>query len=259
MSHSPLVAPGLGLEQPRRRALLASAIGLAGSGSLLTLTGCGGGSADSASVRFVNATVDYATADFWAQGDKLSSALANGGTPSGWSSIDSGDGQVELHAAGSGSSKLTETHSFTKDGYTTAIAYGALATSMKFKYLDESNAAASSGSTKVRLFHAAASLGALDVYITNTSSLSGLSPDLQVSAYEELSSFISKDSGSYRVRITSSGNQSNVLFDFTTLLNLASKAVITLVIVPRASGSLPNMTALAEQSVSALMSNALVS
>lgn len=55
----------------------------------------------------------------------------------------------------------------------------------KFKYLDESNVAASSGSTKVRLFHAAASLGALDVYITNTSSLSGLSPDLQVSAYEE--------------------------------------------------------------------------
>lgn len=106
---------------------------------------------------------------------------------------------------------------------------------------------------------AAAVVPALDVYITNTSSLSGLSPDLQVSAYEELSSFISKDSGSYRVRITSSGNQSNVLFDFTDKLNLSSKAVLTLVIVPRASGSLPNMTALAEQSVSALMSNALVS
>jgi len=257
VSPSPVATTGLGLEQPRRRALLASALGLAGGGSLLMLTGCGGGSGSSANLRFVNATVDYASADFWAGGTKLSAALPNGGAISGWNSVDAADNQIELHASGSSTAKLTETHTFVKDTYTTALAYGTLATSLKFRYLDESDAAASSGTAQVRLFHAASALGALDVYITNTSSLSGLSPTLQIAAYEDLSSFVTLTSDNYRVRITSSGNQSNVLFDYTNQIALNSTAVITLVVVPRTSGSLPNLTALVEQGDAALLSNAL--
>ena len=246
------------LARPNRRTWLASALGLAG-GSVLTLSGCGGASSSSAALRFVNATADYSTADFWALGDKLSSALANGGMPSGWFTVDADDGQVELHAAGSSTAKLSETHSFAEDSYTSAIAYGALSGSVKFKYLDESNAHPSSGSVKVRVFQAASSLSAMDVYISNTSSLSGLSPTFEISAYEALSSFVTLDSGAYRIRITASGDKSTVLYDYTTQVSLSSQAVVTLVVVPRSSGSLPNICALAEQGGSALLANTLVS
>ena len=243
---------------PRRRALLASVAGVWSMGSGLALTGCGGSSSsDTASLRFVNGTSDYATADFWVGDDLVYSALANGGAATGYGSEDSGTLQISLHPAGSSTAKLTASHDFATDSRTTVLAYGSLATSLTFKYFDESNAAASSGAFKVRIFQGSTSLGALDVYITNTSSLSGLSPTLSVSAYGELSSFVSLDSGTYRVRITSSGDQSAVLFDYTAGLTVGSTTVLTLAIVPRSSGSLPNIAALPEGASALVMANEL--
>jgi len=241
----------------RRRALLASIAGVWGMGSGLALTGCGGTSTDAASLRFVNGTSDYATADFWIGSDVVYSGLANGGSITGYGSEDSGTLQVSLHPAGSSTAKLTASHDFATDSVTTVLAYGSLASSLTFKYFDESNAAASSGSFKVRVFQGAPSLGALDVYITNTSSLSGLSPTLSVSAYAALSSFVTMTSGTYRVRITNSGDQSTVLFDYTAGLSVGSTTVVTLAIVPRTSGSLPNIAVLPEGVSGLVMANEL--
>ncbi|HKX39679.1 MAG TPA: DUF4397 domain-containing protein [Burkholderiaceae bacterium] len=238
--------------------MLASIAGVWGLGSGLALSGCGGSSStDTATLRFVNGTVDYATADFWVDSDLVYSGLANGGAATGYGSQDSGTLQVSLHPAGSSTAKLTASHDFATDSRTTVLAYGSLATSLTFKYFDESNAAASSGSFKVRIFQGSPSLGALDVYITNTSSLSGLSPTLSVSAYAELSSFVSLDSGTYRIRITSSGDQSAVLFDYTAGLTVSSTMVLTLAIVPRSSGSLPNIAVLPEGASAVIMANEL--
>ena len=242
---------------PRRRALLASIAGVWGMGSGLALTGCGGSSSDTAALRFVNGTADYATADLWVDGNLVFSGLANGGGSTGYGSEESGALQISLHPAGSSTAKLTATHDFAADSNTTVLAYGSLATSLTFRYFDESNAAASGGTFKVRVFQGSPSLAALDVYITNTSSLSGLSPTLSLSAYSELSSFVSLGSGSYRVRITSSGDQSAVLFDYTAGLTVSSTAVVTLAIVPRSSGSLPNIAALPEGASALVMINEL--
>ena len=63
-------------ESPRRRALLASIAGVCGMGaSGLALTGCGGASSDTAALRFVNGTSDYATADFWVDGSLVLSLI----------------------------------------------------------------------------------------------------------------------------------------------------------------------------------------
>jgi len=239
-----------------RRSLLITLASLSGIGGA-ALAGCGGGQDDQTSVRFVNGTVDYATADFYV-GDKLVYAsLANGGAATGYGSEDSGTLQVALHPAGSSSATLTASHAFAKDGATSVLAYGSLATSLSFRFLDESNAAAASGTFNVRVLQASPSLGALDVYLTNTSSLSGLAPTLSVSAYGELSSFVTLNSGSYRVRITRSGDQSAVLFDYTASLSVGSTTVLTLAIVPRSSGSLPNIAALAEKSTPLVLDNEL--
>lgn len=244
----------------RRRDLMISALGLAGGGSLLGLTGCGGGSdASEAYIRVINATVDYATADFWLAGSKAVAGQSNGGSISGWKTVDAGSTQIELHATGSTLSKLSETRALSKDTYTSALAYGSLASSLKFKYFEESNAAPASGKTTLRLFQGSPTLTALDLYVTNATYLTDLTPTLTVLGYGDLSTFVTLASGTYRLRVTASGDKSNVLFDYTVGANLFSQSVITLVVVPRASGSLPNLSALPEKSTADVLINSLVS
>lgn len=258
MSHSKQPAAAAQPQAPGRRRLLASALGLMGSGSLLTLAGCGGGG-DEASVRFINATVDYTQADFYAGGNKQASKLANGGGISSWYTVDAEDAvKFEMYNGGGSSSVLSATRTVDEDSYTSVLAYGALTSSMQFRFLAESNSSADSGKAKVRLFHAAESLGGLDLYISNASSLSDLSPAATVSGYGQLSDFGTITSGTYRIRITSSNDKSSVLFDYTTQISLPSTSVYTLVVVPRASGSYPNVSALREKGDSAQLSNALV-
>lgn len=241
----------------RRLAGVATTLGLGSAGGLLA--GCGGGVGDDlACLRFCHTGVDDATADFWAAGSRVVAGLANGGTVSSWLEGDSGSTSLAWHAAGSSSARLTETRSLDSDSYTSVIAWGTLASSLKFRYLAETNAAASSGSIKLRGFHAAPSIGAVDVYVTNTSSLDGLDPTFSLASAGTLGDFVTLSSGTWRVRVTASGDSSSVLFDYTAGVGLGSTAVVTLVLSPRASGSLPNVALLAEKSGSALLDNELV-
>lgn len=241
----------------RRRSLIVSAFALAGSAGGLALTGCGGGSTSEAYLRVVNASVDFSTADIWLKGSKSIAGLVNAGNLSNWITLTATAVQVELHASGSSSASLTETRTLTTDTYTSVIAYGSLASSMKFKFLEETNALPTSGNAKVRLFQGASTLSGIDVYVSNATSLSGLTPTLSVSSLSELSDFVTVTANTYRIRATLRNDQSTVLFDYTNGLSLSSQSVVTLVVVPRTSGSLPNITALAEQSNGLLLSNKL--
>lgn len=241
-----------------RRQLMVSALGLMGGSSLLALAGCGGALGSEANVRFINATVDDTQADFYLSGSQEVSKLANGGAITSWRTMDAESTQFALYNGGGSSAQLTETRTLDEDSYTSVLAYGSLANSLKFRFFAETNSSADSGSVKLRLFQAAENLTGLDLYVTNTTSLSGLSPTATVSAYGELSDFATLTSGTYRIRITSKNDQSNVVFDYATQVNLSSTSVHTLVVVPRASGSYPNVSALQEKGDSALLANALV-
>lgn len=250
-----LAPAGPGWNIPRR-SFLASLSGLVGIGGA-SLAGCGGSSDSLAALRFVNGTVDYATADFYVSDTRVYAGLANGGAATGYGSVTSGTLQVSLRPAGSSSAALTASHAFATDSHTSVLAYGSLATSLTFRYFDESNAAASAGTFNVRVFHGAPALAGLDVYITNTSSLSGLAPTLRINAYADLSSFATLNIGTYRVRITRSGDQRAVLFDFTTGLTIGGTTVLTLAVAPRSSGSLPNIAVLPERTAPLILANAL--
>lgn len=240
-----------------RRAFVVSLAGWGGLGSGLALGGCGGAAGDQASLRFVNGTTDYATADFWIGDSLVYSGLGYGGAATGYGSEDSGSLQVSMHAAGSSTAKIAATYTFASDSYTTVVAYGSLAAGMAFRFIDEADSAAASGTFKVRALHGMPALGALDLYITNNSSLSGITPTLSVSAAGELSGFVSIGSGTYRVRVTRSGDQSAVLFDYTAGLAVGGTTVLTLAIVPRSGGSLPNLAALPEATTPAILVNEL--
>jgi hypothetical protein len=97
------------------------------------------------------------------------------------------------------------------------------------------------------------------LYLSNATSLSGIAPTLSAASFDTLTDFIAFGADSYRVRITSAGNQANVLYDLPAKVKLEGKSVITLVIVPRATGSLPNLLALPEKSDAVLLPNSLAS
>ena len=58
-------------------------------------------------------------------------------------------------------------------------------------------------------------------------------------------------------RITKTGDQSSVLFDYTAGLTIGGATVLTLAIAPRSSGSLPNIAALPEKSSPLVLVNEL--
>lgn len=249
-------AAGPGL--PRRRWLQA-AFGLAAGLALPALSGCGGAETeDTGWLRVVNASIDYPTADLWLDGSLSISGLANGGTTSSYQQVTAGDVQVAWHAAGSSTAKLSMTRTVATDSRTTVVCLGTLASGLSFKAIDESNDAPGSSQVKLRVLHAASTLEAVDVYVTNTDDLSGLTPTASVSTLGELSSFVTVTAGDYRVRVTLADDRSTVLYDLTAQVGLTGGTVVTLAVVPRASGSLPDVTALPEQLAAVRLPNELV-
>ncbi|GAA0743580.1 DUF4397 domain-containing protein [Ideonella azotifigens] len=246
---------------PTRRRVLQAAAGIVAGGSLLALQACGGADdGDTASLRLVNATVDFETARLQVDGSTVISSLAYGGTTSDYVSIDSGSRALALFST-SGTTGPSTAYSFNADTYNTVIAYGTLSAGMAFRRIEESNSAPSSGYFNVRLLHAAPLLDGLDLYISNTSSLADLTPTATISAIGNLGDFVAVEAGTYRVRLTPTGDHSTVLFDSgsdtSSRITFSSELIVTLAIVPRSSGSLPDITALPEKLAAGVLSNSL--
>ncbi len=244
-----------------RRRLLQGALGLLSGAGLMGLGGCGGAEdSEVAAVRLVNATVDFATAKLLVGGDTAVASQAYGGTVSDYVDIDSGSQTLNVNST-SGTSGPSSAYSFSTDTYNTVVAYGTLADGMKLTRLEESSSKPSSGSVKIRLLQAHSGLDGVDLYITNTSSLSDLDPTATADAYEDLGDFATIDSGYYRIRLTKTDDRSAVLFDSgsdsSTYIGFTSKQVVTLAIVPRSSGSLPDISALPEKQTGGVLDNAL--
>ena len=255
------------LQHPTRRRWLGASLGLAGGG-LLGLGGCGAASDDSsgsAYLRVMNATQDYSTADFWVGSSKRFSAVANGGTATGYALVGTGDVQLSLHASGSSTAKLSDTRTYDDASYTSMVALGSLAEGMSFKGWSESTTQPSSGQVKLRVLHASAMLSAVDVYLTTCSSssctdisLTSLTPQFTLDSLGTLSDFLTLESLSWRIRITPKSTPSTVLYDLSTGVDFASRSVITLVMVPRTTGSsLPEIMALPEKASAVALANSL--
>ncbi|MFM2329157.1 MAG: hypothetical protein RLZZ494_1260 [Pseudomonadota bacterium] len=246
-----------------RRRWLQGALGLTAGSGLLALGGCGSSSEEDTVgyVRVVNATEDFSTATVLVDGDTVVSSLAYGGAVSDYVSVSSGSHTVTVKST-SGTTGPSSAYSFNEDTSNTLVAYGSLASGMSFVKLEESTSTPGSSSFKVRVLHANWQLDGLDVYLSNESSLSDLSPDLSVDASGDLSSFVTLDKGSYRLRITVKDDHSTVLFDSGSdsagSITFSGDQAVTLAVVPRSSGSLPDVTALPEGNSAVVIDNSLV-
>jgi Domain of unknown function (DUF4397) len=248
-----LLEPQVALVEARR-AFLARGVGLAGA---VALTACGGGDDEVLpQVRFVNGTVDTPSADFLAKGNRLAAGLANGGTVSSWYGIASGATQLEFRVANANGSRISESRSLVQNTSTSVVAYGTFSGGQTFKYFEESNPMPDAGVTQFRVFQGNPAYGALDVYISNAASLSGLNPTVSLSGYNTTSAYLNLAAGTYRVRITAKGDAANLLYDYPQAV-FTSRTTVALAVLARANGSLPSLTALVEKAAGSIWANAL--
>lgn len=208
------------------------------AGSLVVLASCNSGSSNKASVRVVNASMDYASVDLYLD-DKRKLAAVGFETVSDFAKADAGDYTVELRQADAVGALESFSENFsTSDRWS----YVVLGSSGHFQVLaiDETHKEADKGKAFIRLVNAADDAGALDVYLTDeTTALTDVSPNFAGVPGDTLADegLVVLDQGSYRLRVTAAGSTSDLRLDRSGV-TVASKGVYTLVVCGTPGGVL---------------------
>jgi len=215
------------------------------------LAGCGGnGDSDGeGSVRLINATRTHASLDLH-QNSSLALSGTQVDTVSGYASVAVGSPTLQLYDAGGSTAVLTTSTTVTSGQHYALLAYetaGVLSTAV----LTEDFAAPASGTGQIRIFDAAVETGALDVYITDPStdlaSVSTRTAGFTAQTYVQTSGLMAYAPGTYRVRVTPSGNKSQVLLDLPAVA-IADQQILTIALTPTAGGILLDGSLVNQQS-----------
>lgn len=198
----------------------------------------GGGSSDGGdgAVRLINAADGYASLDLYSSDTSLSTGVASDSAGS-YVSLGSGTYTFKLKRTGSSTTSSSSDRTVLADTSHTLLAYSTNET-LKTVFLTDNEAAPTSGTAKLRVFNGAAEAGALDVYVTapdatladSTATVSALGTE-RISGYSEISA------GTYRVRITGSGDKTDLRLDLPSVV-LADQQIATLVLTTTPGGVL---------------------
>ncbi len=203
------------------------------------LNACGGGDDDdggNGSVRLVNATSDYASLDLYRTDTSVSSNVASDAAGE-FASLGDGTYTFNLKRSGSSTTSSTSTRSVSGGVSYTLLAYST-GEALKTVFLEESEKAPGSGSAKVRIFNASVEAGPVDIYITAPDALlTASSPVSQALAAERVSNFSQFGAGTYRIRVTGSGNKADLRLDIPSIA-LADQQIATLVLTGTSGGVL---------------------
>jgi len=197
------------------------------------LSACGGNSEASsgqATLRLLNASNGYGSLDLTIDDASANSAIGYGSA--GAYVAASSDGvTTALTANGSITALTSASRTLTADTAYTLVAYG-WAGALKTALIEENIAAADSGKAKLMVTHLASDAGTLDVYLTGSDeTLDGATATASGVAGGASVGFVSLSAGTYRLRVTGSGDKSDLRLDVSGLV-LGSTQVGTLLLVP---------------------------
>lgn len=233
------------MKQMNRRTWGQWAAGLLGAPVLGSLPACGGSDNDSdASVRVVNGSAGYASLDVYLDSTEVATAIGYG-TACGYIATDAGSHTIAVTTAGSTTAVLSQSRTFGQDAPMTVVTHG-WAGALKAFALTDTESAAASGYTKVLVYNTAADAGNVDVYLGGSDDdvADATAVAYAVSGGSSYSGgYVSVPAGTYRVRVTSSTDTTDVRLD-TTGLVLGSTQVVCLVVTPCSSGTLVNAIAI---------------
>lgn len=213
-------------------------LGLVAALPLAWLSACGGGgdNGNDAHVRLVNASPGYASLDLYVDDNKEASAVTFG-AGSDYTNVSNGEQERVLTAAGSTSELLSQTSDLKSGERYTVVAYG-WEGALKSAIMTEEQSEADSGKTKVSAYNLALDAGELDVYLTGEDdALDASTPIVTGVDPQQQSSFTSLTSGTYRLRVTGTGDTDDLRLDVSGVV-LSSKNVLTIVLTPGKSGVL---------------------
>lgn len=220
--------------------------------ALALLGGCGSGdSGKQAQIRVLNVSPGYQSLDLYVNksgddSDTLKSSAVGYETLGDYVKMDSDTYIVKFKRNGVSSTLLTlGSEKLTDESHATYVAYGSNGHFAALK-VPEDVSDADSNKTKVQVVNTAEA-GALDVYLTeDTVSLDDATPQFSALSSGSAASAVSIDSGTYRLRVTGTGDTSDLRLDLSGV-SLASKQVITLVLTATQGGVLVNAMLLPQQ------------
>lgn len=222
------------------------------------LAGCGGsgGSSDAGSVRLINATQNHASLDLLVNSSVALSATQVD-TISGYANAPAGGPTFQLNDAGASTALLTTSATITNGQHYTLLAYEA-GGSVRASVLTEDFSAPASGTGQLRIYDTATDAGAVDVYITDPSTdlatVSTPTTAFSAQSYAQSSSLLPYAPGTYRLRVTASGNKSQLLLDMPAVA-IANQQTVTVALTPTAGGVLLDGSMLVQQGAYAAARN----
>jgi len=211
----------------------------------LVLAGCGGGTdRTKAQVRLVNASSGYAQLELRVD-DQVRQSGVTYGNSADYAEAAPGK-STTLFANGGAAALLTFTPSTSARNYYTVLAYGA-AGSLKQVVLDDNQGQPDNNRSLLRVVNAAPDAGAVDVYVTGSSDTLAASVPVQAAAaVDSVGSFLTINSGTWRLRVTAAGSKTDLRLDIPSI-TLGSRSVGTLVITPGSGGVLTQALLLSQQ------------
>ncbi len=241
----------------RRTALLGS-VGTMVAGSL-TLAGCGGGGGDSGGggtqLRAINLTSDLPSVDLFTDDTSQFTALAPEALAA-YKGVDAREYTLRVKKAGDAATLFSGTFTLGKDQNFTAVIWGR-ETALRLSTLpeNEDNNAIGAGNTRVRMFNATSDSGAVDVFFTSESAeLGDTAPTQSAVGAGNLSGFREISAGTYRLRVTGTGDPSDVRLDISGVA-LTARQHYNLVLTAGSGGVLLNGLLIQQQAAAIVMRN----
>jgi hypothetical protein len=222
------------------------------------LAGCGGSgdSSGDASLRLINATQTHASLDLY-QNSSLAMSATQLDTISGYASVASGSPTLQLNDAGGSTALMTTSTTITSGQHYALLAYESGGT-VRAAVLTEDFSAPASGTGQLRIYDAAVDTGAIDVYITDpaTDLATVSTPTIPFTAqtYAQSSNMLAYAPGTYRVRVTASGNKSQLLLDMPAV-TIADQQILQIALTPTTGGVLLDGSMVSQQGAYAAARN----
>ncbi len=206
----------------------------------LLLAACGGSSASNSrsNLRVVHASPDAGGVDVLLDNKKIltnfqfKDAIA-------FNSVEVGTRSIKLNATGTATTALTVSQDLKEGRFYTVIATNALS-AIESLVIEEDGVAPTKGKVKLRVTHAAAKAGAVDVYVTGPTddiSPASFAATLSNVTYKMISAVSEIAPADYRIQLTSAGSK-NVIFD-SGKLSFAADADLSFVAMDQNQGLSP--------------------
>jgi len=214
---------------------------------LVSCGGDGGSGSGNSNLRVLNATSDLTSIDVYLGTSKTFSADAVD-TITSTSTVPAGAYDVKVTTAGNTTTLFTGAYSLTNDLHYTGVVWGRNG-SLHFATLpeDENTDNIGTGNSRIRVYNATTDSGSLDVYLTqNIDDLANATVTASATASAALSGYKELSAGTYRLRVTTAGDNTDVRLDVPAV-TLTSKQYSTLIVTAGPSGVLVHSALVVQQ------------